>query len=149
MMAGKEAEMFWEKWKNKPAGGEPSKPEVEKLPGPRSIEELVGRQMVVELKLDPDWTWQLRSVVRRRTGGPHRFDFRVFSGTQAAAKKVKVVDYTSFDNYPDLILHQGWFDKVSMEVHFEENKPMALPLAAEAAAAISVGATSPAEINSP
>lgn len=143
-MDGKEAEMFWEKWKKKLASGEPSKPEAEKLPGPRSIEELVGRQMVVDLKLDPDWTWKLRSVVRRRTGGPHRFDFRVFSGTQVDAKKMKVNDYTSFDNYPDLILYQGWFDKVSMEVHFEENKPMAVPVTVEAAAVTSAGATPPA-----
>lgn len=96
--------------------------------------------MVVDLKLDPDWTWKLRSVVRRRTGGPHRFDFRVFSGTQVAAKKMKVNDYTSFDNDPNLILYQGWFDKVSMAVHFEENKPMAAPVTVEAAAAASAGA---------
>jgi len=143
-MDGKEAEMFWEKWKKKPASGEPSKPKTEKLPGPRSIEELVGRHMIVDLKLDPDWIWQLRSVVRRRTGGPHRFDFRVFSGTQVAAKKMEVKDYTSLDDYPDLILYQGWFDKVSMEVHFEENKPMAVPVTVEAAAATSAGATPPA-----
>ena len=136
--------MFWEKWIKKPASGEPSKPEAEKLPGPRSIEELVGRQMVTHLKLDPDWTWQLRSVIRRRTGGPHRFDFRVFSETQVAAKKVKVKNYTSLDSDPDLILYQGWFDKVSMEVHFEENKPMSVPVTVEAATATSAGATPPA-----
>jgi len=100
----------------------PPKQKIEKLPGPRSIEELVGRQMVVDLKKDPDWVWQLRSVVRRRSGGAHRFDFRVFNEAQVAAKKVKVKDYTSLDNYPELILYQGWFDKVSMEVHFEEKK---------------------------
>ncbi|MBU1706228.1 hypothetical protein KKG19_05920, partial [Patescibacteria group bacterium] len=136
--------MFWEKWKKKPANAGPSNPEAEKLPGPRSIEELVGRQMVVDLKLDPDWTWKLRSVVRRRTGGPHRFDFRVFSETQVAAQKMKIKDYTSFDNHPDLILYQGWFDKISMEVHFEENKPMSAPVTVAAEAATAVGATPPA-----
>ena len=98
------------------------KMKVEKLPGPRSIEELVGRQIVVDLKQNPDWVWRLRSVVRRRADGKHRFDFRVFDEAQVAAKRVKVKDYTSFDNYPELILYQGWFDKVSMEVHFEEKK---------------------------
>jgi hypothetical protein len=109
--------MFWRK---KPATEELSKPGVEKLPGPRSIEELVGRDLVVELKQNPDRVWQLRSVVRRRTGGKHRFDFRVFDEVQAAQKKVKVKDWTTFDQHPELILFQGWFDKVSMEVHFEE-----------------------------
>ncbi|MEW6332675.1 MAG: hypothetical protein AB1558_00230 [Thermodesulfobacteriota bacterium] len=136
--------MFWDKWIKKPASGEPSKPKAEQLPGPRSIEELVGRQMVLDLQLDPDWTWQLKSVVRRRTDGPHRFDFRVFSGTQLAARNMKVTDYTTFDNCPELILHQGWFDKISMEVHFEESKPMAMPVAAEAEAAASAGAAPPA-----
>jgi len=116
-------------WKKKTATEEPSKPKAEKLPGPRSIEELVGRQLVMNLKKDPDWVWQLRSVVRRTSGGAHRFDFRVFDAAQVAAKKrVKVKDYTSFDNYPELILYQGWFDKVSMEVHFEEKKQMAVPV---------------------
>ena len=94
-------------WKKKPATEEPPKPKAEKLPGPRSIEELVGRQMVVDLKKDPDWVWQLRSVVRRTSGGKHRFDFRVFDAAQVAAKRVKVKDYTSFDNYQELILYQG------------------------------------------
>ena len=109
-------------WKKKAAIEEPSKPEAEKLPGPRSIEELVGRQLVVDLKQNPDRVWQLRSVVRRKAGGKHRFDFRIFDEAQVAAKRVKVKDYTSFDNCPELILYQGWFDKVSMEVHFEEKK---------------------------
>ena len=98
------------------------KMKVEKLPGPRSIEELVGRHLIVDLKQNPDWVWQLRSVVRRRADGKHRFDFRVFDEAQVAAKKVAIKDYTSFDNYPELILYQGWFDKVSMQVHFEEKK---------------------------
>ena len=109
-------------WKKKTKTEEPSKPEVEKLPGPRSIEELVGRHLVVDLKQNPDWVWRLRSVVRRRADGKHRFDFRVFDEAQVAAKKVAIKDYTSFDNYPELILYQGWFDKVSMQVHFEEKK---------------------------
>ena len=75
---------------------------------------------------------------------PTQIRFRVFSGTQVAAMKMNVMDYTSFDNYPDLILYRGWFDKVSMEVHFEENNPMAVPVTVEAAAATSVGATPPA-----
>ncbi len=93
-----------------------------KLPGPRSVEEIVGRQIVVDLKQNPDWVWQLRSVVRQRTDGKHRFDFRVFDGAQVAEKKVKVRDFTSFDDHPEVVLYQGWFDKVSMEVHFEKKK---------------------------
>jgi len=109
-------------WKKKPAKEEPLEPKAEKLPGPRSIEELVGRHLVVDLKQNPDRVWQLQSVVRRRADGKHRFDFRVFDAAQAGQKKVKVKDWTTFDQHPELILYQGWFDKVSMEVHFEEKK---------------------------
>ena len=130
-------------WKKKPKTEEPSKPEVEKLPGPRSIEELVGRQMVVDRNRDPDWVWQLRSVVRRRSGGAHRFDFRVFDEAQIKAKRVKVKNYASFDSCPELVLYQGWFDKVSMEVHFEEKEQMGVPVADASAAAASPGITSP------
>ena len=112
--------MFWQKSKT----GEPSQPKSKKLPGPRSIEELVGRHLVVDLKQNPDWVWQLRSVVRRREGGKHRFDFRVYDAAQETAEKAEIKDYNSFDTYPELILYQGWFDKVSMEVHFED-KPKA------------------------
>ena len=110
--------MFWKR----PKAQESPQPKATHLPGPRSIEELVGRQLVVDLKQDPDWVWQLSSVVRQRTGGKHRFDFRVFDEAQATQKKVRVKDWTTFDQHPELILHQGWFDKVSMEVHFEEKK---------------------------
>lgn len=63
-------------------------------------------------------------MVRQRSDGKHRFDFRVFDAAQVAAKRVKVENYNSFDSCPELILYQGWFDKVSMEVHFED-KPTA------------------------
>ena len=108
--------MFGKKTKTE----ESSLPKAEKLPGPRSIEELVGRQLVVELNQDPDRVWNLRSVVHQRTDGKHRFDFYVFDDAQVRARGVKVKDYTSFDKYPELVLYQGWFDKVSMKVIFEK-----------------------------
>lgn len=112
--------MFWKKTKTE----ESSQPKAEKLPGPRSIEELVGREIVTKLKKDPDWVWKLRSVVRQRTDGKHSFDFRVFDDNQVAASKIKIKDYTSFDDQPELVLYEGRFDKVSMAVHFED-KPKA------------------------
>jgi hypothetical protein len=51
-------------WKKKPE--EPLKLEVEKLPRPKEIPKLVGRNLVVEKKQDPDWIWKLKGVVRKR-----------------------------------------------------------------------------------
>lgn len=109
-------------WKKKPATEEPSKPKAEKLPGPKGIPDLVGRYLIVELKQNPDWVWNLKGVVRPRSDGKDRFDFRVFSEAQVAAKNVKVKDYTSFDDHLELVLYQGWFDKKSMKVQIEEKK---------------------------
>jgi hypothetical protein len=55
-------------------------------------------------------------------GSPQPFDVRVFDEAQVAQKKVKVKDWTTFDEHPDLILYEGWFDKDSMRAELEEKK---------------------------
>jgi phosphoribulokinase len=50
-------------------------------------------------------------VVRRRTGGKHRFDFRVFDEAQVAQKKVTIKDWTTFDEHSDLMLYEVWMAK--------------------------------------
>ena len=111
-------------WKRKPTVEEPSKPKGEKLPGPKSIPELVGRHLIVDLKQDPDWVWNLKGVVRPRSDGKDRFDFRVFNEAKVAGTKVAVRNYTSLDEHPDLILYEGWFDKKSMKVQIEDKKAL-------------------------
>jgi len=96
-------------------------PEPEKPPGPQDIPELVGRHLVVQKKKDPDWVWRLKAVVRKSPKGRKAFDVRVFDAA-AVSKKVKVKDYTSLDEHPDLILFEGWFDKESMTAELEEKK---------------------------
>ncbi|OGA15398.1 MAG: hypothetical protein A3H32_12575 [Betaproteobacteria bacterium RIFCSPLOWO2_02_FULL_63_19] len=97
----------------------------DKLPGPRSIDDFVGRSLVVTHKKDPNWVWELKCVKRPRAGGQHQFDFRVFSESDVARARVKIRDFTSFDDHQELILFQGWLDRDSMEVHFEEKSPVA------------------------
>jgi len=103
-------------WKKKPSE------EVVKLSGPKDIPELVGRHLVVQFKQNPDWVWKLKGVVRPRSDGKDRFDFRVFDEAQVAGRKVIVKDYNSLNEHPDLILYQGWFNKRSNEVQIEEKK---------------------------
>jgi len=105
-------------WKKKPAE-EVKEVKGEKLPGPKDIAELAGRYLVVEKKRDPDWVWKLKSVVRQRPEGKKKFDVRVFDEAQAAQKRVKVKDWTTLDEHPDLILYEGWFDKESMKAQLE------------------------------
>ena len=86
------------------------------------MEELVAKHMIADLKYTPDWIRELRSVVRRRSDGEQRFDFRVFSKFDAKTKEVKVKDFATLDQHREMILCQGWFDKASGEVHFKEKK---------------------------
>ena len=117
--------MFWKKKQVAPPTAKVEaqpKAKVEKLPGPKEIPELVGRYMVVQDKKDPDWVWKLKAVVRNNPRGKKVFDVRVFDEAQVAQKGVKVKDWATFDEHPDLILYEGWFDKESMQVELEEKK---------------------------
>lgn len=81
-----------------------------KLPGPKEIPELAGRDMVVQEKKDPDWVWKLKGVVRPASKNK-TFFCRVFDESQVAREGLKVKDWTSLDEHPELILWEGYFDK--------------------------------------
>ncbi len=90
----------------------------EKLPGPKEIPEDVGRYMVVEMKQDPDWVWNLQGVVRP-VNGEKAFYCRVFAQSQVIQAGIKVKDWTSLDARPSLILWEGYFDKETHTVRPE------------------------------
>ena len=94
--------MFWRHKETKE--GEKS------LPKPKGIPDVAGRYLVVEEKKDPDWVWTLKGVVLP-TEKKKAFYCRVFDEGQAARAGVKVKDWTSLDDHPDLILWEGYFDK--------------------------------------
>ena len=103
--------MFWKRKETKE--GE------EKLPGPKGIPQMVGTYMVVEEKKNPEGVWQLKGVVRP-TEKKTAFYCRVFSEVQVAQVGVKVKDWTSLDEHPDLILWEGYFDKKTNTVRREK-----------------------------
>lgn len=109
-------------WKKQPAAEEQKG--AEKLRGPGDIPELAGRFLIVEEKKDPDWIWKLKGVVRLKEKGKDvdSWYVRVFDEGQAAQKGVRVKDWTTFDEHPDLILYEGWFDKKTMKAQLEERK---------------------------
>ena len=110
MRKGKDS-MFWNR--------KPTKEGEIKLPGPKGIPELAGRHMVVKENKNPDWVWQLKGVVRP-AGKKKTFYCRVFSEAQVAQAGIKVKDWTSLDDHPDLILWEGYFDKETNTVRHEK-----------------------------
>jgi hypothetical protein len=104
--------MFW---------GKKSEKEEGKLSGPKEIRGPVQSYLVAEKKMDPALVKLLKAVERKDTTGA-RFNIRVFDDSEAIARKVQVKDYTSLDEYPDLILYEGWFDEEAKQVNLEEKK---------------------------
>ncbi len=101
-------------WKRKETNGG-----MEKLPGPKRIPGPVGSYMVVQMKKDPDWVWQLKGVVRP-AGEKKSFYCRIFDEAQVAQAGVKVKDWTSLDDHPDLILWEGYFHEKTNVVRNEK-----------------------------
>jgi hypothetical protein len=53
------------------------------------------------------------AVSRPQASNPDVKDVRVFDEWSAAHKNVKIKDYASLDDAPDLILMEGWYDTKS------------------------------------
>jgi len=77
---------------------------------PKDLPEVVGRYMVVDLKMDPDWVWTLKAASRRREENHNIKDIRIFSPTAANAEGMKIRNYHSLDAHPDLVLYEGWLN---------------------------------------
>jgi hypothetical protein len=118
----REEKMSWKFWEKETQTELHEK--TVKLKGPGEIPEPVGRDLVVILGKDPDWVWNLKSVVRPRSGNEDCLDVRVFSAHDTDLKQVTVKNYTSLDEHPELILFDGWYNKKTREVHIaEKTKP--------------------------
>ena len=105
-----------------PTTAEVAKAKPEKLPGPKDINEMVGGHVVTDKKQNPDYVWRLKSVTRPWPENKNRFYFRVFDEAETSKKKVKVSNYYSLDNHPELILWEGWGDKGTNTVEFQDKK---------------------------
>lgn len=105
-------------FKKKEKQVEPGKPAP--LRKPEEIPYAVGRDLVVLFKRDPDMVWKLKAVMRPKDGSPTLREFRVFSPSQAAQAGVQVRDYNSFDDYPQLVMFHGWFNKKNNEAQVFE-----------------------------
>ena len=112
--------MSWKFWKRGLTPDETSEEKVKALAKPKDMPEPVGSHIISQMGYDHHWAWKLKTVVRPKQEIKHCFDIRVFDPDEAAAKKVKVADYTSLDYYPELIIFEGWYNKKTWKVSIEE-----------------------------
>jgi hypothetical protein len=112
--------MDWKFWKPKQSTEHGSNVPKSKLPGPKELPQQIGQYLVVQEKSDPDWAWSLKCVLRPLPDKKSRFDCRVFDPSKAGMYNIRIVNYTSLDDHPELILFQGWFDKETSEVKLQK-----------------------------
>ncbi len=102
--------MNWKFWQKKPSG------QPIKLDKPKDLPSAVGRSLVVDKQLDPDWVWHLKIVTMAKENQKGIYDFRIFDPDSAAAKGIAISDYKTLDGTMDLVLFDGWYDKGTWEL---------------------------------
>jgi len=112
--------MGWKFWRKNETTAAPNGGNNQRLEKPKDIPMEVGRHLVVNQGLDPDWVWGLKCVRKPRQNSKSAFDIRIFCSVTAAQQGVKIRDYASLDNHADLIIFAGWYDKSTSIVHVEE-----------------------------
>lgn len=81
-----------------------------KLSKPKDIFDAVGRDLVIKHQQDPDWVWKLKQVNKPSEQGKHIRDFRVYDPVAVGRQGVKMRDYHSLDDHPELIVCYGWLN---------------------------------------
>jgi len=112
--------MDWKFWRKNETATAPNGEKIQRLEKARDIPQEVGRHLVVQEGLDPDWVWNLKCVRKPRENSKSVFDIRIFSSETAAQHGVKIRDYASLDNHVELIIFAGWYDKITASVQLEK-----------------------------
>ncbi len=108
---------FWQKRENEePSSGG----KTQRLEKPRDLPQEVGRHLVVEHGLDPDWVWSLKCLKKQRENSKSTFDIRIFSTETVAQHGVKISNYDALGDHMDLVLFAGWYDKQTHSVQLEQ-----------------------------
>lgn len=84
---------------------------------PQDLPQWAYMYLVTKLQVDPNQLAGLRCVQRIDfESGIVRNLIRIFS-PEAAEQTVRVKDFTSLDEYPDLILYEGYLEQDSEQVN--------------------------------
>ena len=113
--------MNWKFWKKTPDQNGSTTAQTPKSARPKDLPEVVGRKMVVSLKMDPDLVWALKCVSRPLEGRKKEYEFMIFNPHKAVTAGIAVKDWSTLEARPDLILHSGHYNKETGSVHFADN----------------------------
>jgi hypothetical protein len=116
--------MYWKFWESKKPNDPASASANTKLPKPKDLPDRIGRHLVVDQKLNPDYVWTLRCALSPRPERKNYFNFRIFDPAQARAAGCQVENYNRLDDHPDLILYEGRYDFKSHSLELENVPPL-------------------------
>ena len=115
--------MHWKFWESKNPSGLASAASSAKLPKPKDLPDRMGRYLVVNEKLDPDYVWTVKCALRPRPERNNFFDFRIFDPAKARTAGCQVDKYSHLDDHPDLILYKGSYDFKSHSFELQKEPP--------------------------
>jgi hypothetical protein len=96
----------------------------DKLPGPRLLPGFVQKYLVERYSMDSGLANIIMGVRHPRPESEGISDCRIFDNSEAEALGLKVHDFDSLNDRPDLILFEGWFDEHSKKVDLTEKRTM-------------------------
>jgi hypothetical protein len=99
---------------------------AEKLSMPKDLHSQIGRHLVVNLKKSPDWVWSLKMVERIKPESKNISDIRIFDPAKVRDANLRVNNFYSLEDHPELILFEGWRNKKSEEFKIEEKEAPAI-----------------------
>lgn len=97
---------------------------IEKLPHPKEIPEIVAKHLTEKMKMTPMFVQILKAVMYPDSRSEKASKIRIFDESETAVKKIKVQNYVTLDQYPNMILYEGWFDKKTKQVELEEKRKL-------------------------
>ncbi|MDD5703227.1 MAG: hypothetical protein PHU23_14415 [Dehalococcoidales bacterium] len=104
--------MFWKK-----KDGQASR-----LPGPKDIPEPLKKQLAVNQDIDPDAIPFLKAAMRYGEG--RSCDIRIYDPSEAEARNIKVKDYDSLTEIPEMIICEGEYDESTKKAEITSRKSM-------------------------
>ena len=101
-------------WNRKSSKGE------EKASGPKEIPVAVQQYLMTEKQMPADLTKLLKALLRKSSTEEATYQIRIFDESEAIARQIQVKDYSSLDEFPDLVLYEGWFHEGGKQISLEE-----------------------------
>ena len=108
--------MFWKRSEKEQKGA--------KLPGPRDLPEPVKKYLSSDQNMDAGIIPFLKAVTRGSEKGEKVVDIRIFDPSDAEARNVKVQNYDTLSQNPEMIISEGWFDEASKKVELTSKNPV-------------------------